>query len=167
MKITTKTKKLLADTLTPVSVYLKIRDSYPNSILLESTDFHHLENCYSFICVDPITGYTVENNKITIDAPDQSQSQIEITNRTEALTKLQEFIDSNEFDENTPDYNGYFGYTSYDAVRFFDTLDLKAENEKQAIADIRYHLYRYVIAFNHLKMRYRFAKILLIRRIQK
>ena len=61
--IITKSKKILADTYTPVSIYLKIRDVFPKSILLESTDFHHLENCYSFICMNPIADFKVINNE--------------------------------------------------------------------------------------------------------
>ena len=61
-----KTENLLADTITPVSAYLKIRDVFPNSLLLESTDFHHVENCHSFICMNPISEFLVENGEIVV-----------------------------------------------------------------------------------------------------
>ncbi|MFZ0491096.1 MAG: anthranilate synthase component I family protein, partial [Salegentibacter sp.] len=53
-KLNTTYKKLLADTLTPVSVYLKLRDKYPNSLLLESSDYHASDNSFSYICCNPI-----------------------------------------------------------------------------------------------------------------
>ena len=66
-KLTTYYKKILADTITPVSIYLKIRDKFPNSILLESSDYHGNENSFSYICCNPIASIKVEDNKINLE----------------------------------------------------------------------------------------------------
>ena len=71
-KLNTTYKKLLADTFTPVSIYLKLRDKFPNSILLESSDYHGNENSFSFICIEPVASFKVENEIITINYPDSN-----------------------------------------------------------------------------------------------
>lgn len=75
----TTSKKLLADTFTPVSVYLKIRDKFPNSLLLESSDYHANDNTFSFICFNPIANFSVAKNKIIKQYPDQSVIQLRLT----------------------------------------------------------------------------------------
>ena len=91
--ITTKSKKILADTYTPVSIYLKIRDLFPKSILLESTDFHHIENCYSFICMQPIADFSVSNNQISIKLNGLVQEKKVATN-SNVISELQDFFNS-------------------------------------------------------------------------
>ncbi len=71
-RIRTRTKKLLADTITPVSIYLRIRDIYPNSLLLESSDYHGNENSYSFICVKSIASFEIDNGVATETYPDKN-----------------------------------------------------------------------------------------------
>ena len=78
-KLVTHYKHLLADTITPVSVYLKIRDKYPNSILLESSDYHANNNSFSYVCFNPIASITVANNILTKTYPDGTTSSFEIT----------------------------------------------------------------------------------------
>ncbi len=148
--ITTKSIKMLADTYTPVSVYLKIRDVFPKSILLESTDFYHLENCYSFICMEPIADFKVANNKIHIKCKNEIFEKT-IDKPKQVIDELQEFI--NSFNTETDDYsfNGFFGYTSYNSIKHFETIKLKERPDKSSIPDLHYSLYKYVIVFNHLK----------------
>lgn len=50
----TISKKVMGDLHTPVSIYLKVRDIYPESALLESSDFHGNENSLSFISAPPL-----------------------------------------------------------------------------------------------------------------
>jgi anthranilate synthase component 1 len=77
----TNSKKLLADTFTPMSVYLKIRDKFLNSLLLESSDYHANDNSFSFICFNPIANFSVENNVITKQYPDHSIVKTDIQNK--------------------------------------------------------------------------------------
>ena len=73
-QLKTHYKKILADTITPVSIYLKIRDKYPNSILLESSDYHANDNSFSYICFNPIASIKVENEVVIQKFPDQTTS---------------------------------------------------------------------------------------------
>src|SRR5882724_11622112 len=90
-KIQTRSKKLLADTLTPVNIYLKLRDVYAGSILLESSDYHGHENSLSFICCDPIASFQVTNDEIETCYPDHSRKTVKITDRNQVMAGLDEF----------------------------------------------------------------------------
>lgn len=147
-------KKLLADTVTPVNIYLKLRDKYPQSFLLESSDYHGIENSFSFICCDPIAHIKLHNNVIEEKYPDgtyrseQLMASSNVPAIVEAFTKKFQ-VDSDEFNFF---HNGLFGYISYDAVRYFEDIEL--ENTRDSvinIPEIQYHLFRYVIAINHFK----------------
>ena len=151
-KIKTISRKLLADIITPVSIYLRIRDIYPNSLLLESSDYHGNENSYSFICMKPLAGFEADGGIVTETYPDGSKISTSISDkqvfnsRFSAFTRT--FIQA-EVQSEIP-VNGLFGYVSYDAVEYFETIELKPESDYlHKIPDIRYHLYKYVIAINH------------------
>jgi anthranilate synthase component 1 len=66
----TQTKTVLADVQTPVSIYLKVRDIYPESALLESSDFHGNENSVSMIGFNPMARFEVNNGQIRLIYPD-------------------------------------------------------------------------------------------------
>ena len=74
--LNTKYKQILADTITPVSVYLKIRDKFPNSLLLESSDYHGNDNSFSYICCNPIASIKIENETVSKNYPDGSIEKI-------------------------------------------------------------------------------------------
>jgi anthranilate synthase component 1 len=148
--IKTKTKTMLADTFTPVSIYLKIRDVFPKSVLLESTDFHHLENCYSFICANPIADFTVKNEKIYKKIKDEVVKAT-INDKTNVVDELQKFISYIKPEDKDYSFNGFFGYSSYNAVKHFETVKLQDRPDESSIPDLSYSLYKYIIAFNHFK----------------
>ena len=153
-KIRTKVKSKLADTITPVSIYLKIRDCYPNSLLLESSDYHGNENSYSFICLKPVAGFIVEKGKVSRQYPDGKESTTELKDSKSFKKQFNEFLNSFEQvgEDTSIPVNGLFGYTSYDAVQYFETLKLKAPViEDYMIPDIRYSFYKYVISINHFQ----------------
>ena len=150
-EIFTVSEKMLADTLTPVSAYLKIRDVYPRSVLLESTDFHHLENCYSFICLKPMASFTVMNDEIVTGGEKEKIIRKKIDVKTDIPNELQEYIFSFSFSGETESFNSFFGHIGYSAVRYFEDIDLEKASRKTGYPDIRFSLYKYVIAFNHLK----------------
>jgi anthranilate synthase component 1 len=146
-------KKILADTITPVSIYLKIRDKFPNSILLESSDYHANDNSFSYICCNPIASISVKNNIISQTYPDGSSKNnyVETVGVVEEIHKFtQRFkVDSNE------DFkfinNGIFGYTSYDAVKYFEDIDISKKENSVEIPEIYYAVYQNIIAINHFK----------------
>ena len=148
-RLTTRSKKLLADTLTPVNIYLKLRDVFQGSILLESSDYHGHENSLSFICCDPIASFQVKDNFIEIRYPDKSKRKEAITAKGQVLDKLDEFRQSFEADQVHAKFisSGLFGYMTYDAVRFFEDVDLNLS--ERLVPDILYKVYRYVIVVDH------------------
>jgi len=153
-KIKSNVKEILADTITPVSIYLKVRDVYPNSLLLESSDYRGNENSYSFICINPVASFIVDKGKAIQNYPDGSQVSAELKNIQSFNKYFNEFICAFEqagVSKEVP-VNGLFGYTSYDAVQYFETLKLKSPvSDKYKIPDVRYSFYKYIISINHFK----------------
>jgi anthranilate synthase component 1 len=160
IEIVTTCKKILADVFTPVGIYLRLRDRFRDTILLESTDHHAAENSYSFICVNAVGGIEItDNTKLEFKLPGQKPERVDIKNPGEVPQMLRDFI--NRYEPAQAEHKeirfaqGLFGYTTYDAVQFFDTIrlttNLSPGGEGSAIPLIRYRLYQYVIAFNHYK----------------
>ena len=152
-KLNTTYKSVLADTITPVSVYLKIRDKFPNSILLESSDYYASDNSFSYICCNPIASFKVENHQITTHFPDGSIQNDTIDDTTSVADELTQFMQ--RFEVSGPDlkfaYNGLFGFTSYDAVRYFEKITISPKESSLAIPEMYYAIYQNVIAINHFK----------------
>ena len=134
-------RKILADIITPVSIYLKVRDIYPNSVLLESSDYHTSENSYSFICLNPVASFIVERGKSIQHYPDGTEVLNDLDDVKSFNKHFNEFFCSfQQAEESTSvPVNGLFGYTSYDAVQYFETLKFKrAANREYEIPDVRY-----------------------------
>jgi len=150
INITTTTKKLLSDTVTPVGLYLKLRDQFHNSFLLESSDYHANNDNFSYICLEPIVSFVVEDQNISISGLGLDQN-IQIEKRSEVIERLQDLI--NSFNVNSKELvNGLFGYTCYDAVKYFETVDINAKKEeKHIIPEMHYSLFRYIIQIDHFK----------------
>ncbi len=147
-------KKILADTLTPVSVYLKFRELFPKSILLESSDYHGNENAYSFICIKPMICFTAEEGTITIKNHDKILKQVEVEDHHAVARELNNFFKSFQLTGDTADApaNGLFGYLSYDSVKYFEKIDITAEKkEAYAIPEVKYCFYKYILAIDHSK----------------
>lgn len=153
-KLHTKYKKFLADTFTPVGIYLKLRDRFYNCILLESSDYHGNENSFSFICCKPIATFRIDNKIVKQVFPDGKEETFFINENTNVPDLIQNF--SNRFEVDEMDFrfisNGLFGYTSYDAVRYFENIKmgLNRKADKQ-VPEVMYSIYQYVIAINHFK----------------
>lgn len=149
--LNTTYKKLLADTFTPVSIYLKIRDRYPNSLLLESSDYHGSENSFSYICCNPLASVKVENNRVKETFPDGSTKETSITKETNIPETVQNF--ARRFETTGPNFNfinqGLFGYIAYDAVKYFENIELQKKKENLEIPEIFYAVYQNIIAINH------------------
>ncbi len=144
-------KQILSDTITPVSVYLKIRDRYPNSILLESSDYHANNNSFSYICFNPIASIKVENKTIIEQYPDGTSKQTPIDPSTNVPERITAFSQRFETDSNSFKFinNGLFGYIAYDAVRYFEDIDIDQKQDALDIPEIYYAIYQNIIAINH------------------
>jgi anthranilate synthase component I len=161
-KITIKThcKKLLSDIYTPVGIYLRLRDRFRDTILLESTDYHAAENSFSFICINAIAGIEITDTRhIECKLPGQVPEKIALPRLSDTPAILWEFMQRFEIEPSSEKparaVQGLFGYTTFDAVQFFDTIRLRDREEAAAspprIPLMRYRLYQYVIAVNHFK----------------
>lgn len=152
-RINVKTKKQLADLQTPVGIYLKVRDVFAESALLESSDFHGGEDNYSFIAIDPIAKFRVEDNQINYTYPDKSIIKKELAHGEKLTDKFSDFVKEFKIEgDRSVNINGFFGYTSYDAIQYFD--DINPVNKKLNNADVPqfyYIFYRFVLIINHLK----------------
>jgi anthranilate synthase component 1 len=154
--IKTTFRKMLSDIYTPVGIYLRLRDRFRDTILLESTDYHAADNSYSFICINAIAGIEISNTRsIEFKLPGEKPERVPVTHSAEVPGMLWDFMQ--RFDvERVPEkpvnaVQGLFGYTTFDAVQFFDTIKLKSGTVTPDIPLMRYRLYQYVIAINHFK----------------
>ena len=150
-KFSVNTKEILADVLTPVAIYLKLRDVFHNSILLEGADFKAGDNQYSFICLEPIAGMKAIGNNIKINYPDKNVEDIKLEKRTEATNILSEFSKTFEpqSDMSKIPASGLFGYSTYEAVTYFEDIELPQPDSLEQIPDMLYQFYKYIVAINH------------------
>ncbi|WP_299890966.1 anthranilate synthase component I family protein [uncultured Lacinutrix sp.] len=144
-------KKILADTITPVSIYLKIRDKFPNSILLESSDYHANDNSFSYICFNPIASIKVENDNVSQKFPDGSILNNKTTNVVDHIQKFTKRFKVKSKEDFKFINNGIFGYTAYDAVKYFEDITISKKPDSLDIPDIYYAVYKNIIAINHFK----------------
>lgn len=153
-KLYTAYKKLLADTTTPVSIYLRLRDVFPNSILLESSDYHSRENSLSYVCCDPIAGISLSGDKLETYFPDGTRNQyplcdVNLKKEVSDFRKQFESSSSNDFKFIS---NGLFGYFAYETIEHFEDIKLKAKVVNgRSIPLMQYHVYRYIIVIDHFK----------------
>ncbi len=145
---------MLADVITPVSLYLKLRDKYANSILLESSDYHGDENSYSYVCCNPIATFKLKDSRLDISNPDGEAISKVLDSPKQAITELNSFMKS--FQQNNNDFkfitNGLFGYMAYDAVQYFEDVKFSDTKEDEyKIPDIVYSVYRNIMVIDHFK----------------
>lgn len=150
-KLKTTYKKLLADTITPVSVYLRLRDQFPNSLLLESSDYHASRNSFSYICCNPIASIGVEKETVTEKFPDGSELETRITADMDLPEKIHQFAQKFEVEDTGFKFinNGLFGYIAYDGVKYFEKVSLEKKAEDLKIPELFYAIYQNIIAINH------------------
>ena len=148
----TKVHRVLGDLQTPVSIYLKVRDIYPKSALLESSDFHGHENSLSFIALHPLAQFSVNRNQCTLDFPDRRQVIKDLTEAYRVEDALNEFIGCLQVEGEGSAWCGLFGYTSFDAVRYFEPIPVRESHHPENDApDICYIFYKYLIQFDHFR----------------
>lgn len=153
--ITTACEKTLADMVTPVGIYLRLRDRFRDTILLESADFHAAENSWSFIGVNAIAGFeAIDLQNIEFKLPGLPPEKLKLDRPSGLVPALNTFFERFIPSEPCvlPAAQSFFGYTSYDAVQFFDSVNFNGEKESTTASHLlRYRLYQYVIAINHFK----------------
>jgi Anthranilate/para-aminobenzoate synthases component I len=148
-KFNTISKKLLGDLHTPVSIYLKVRDIYPESALLESSDYHGDENSLSFIALRPLASIGINNSECTTTFPNGKKEVVRDTPVDECITS---FISKFEISGENKDVCGLFGYTAFDAVRYFENIPvMEAHHQDNDAPDMLYILYKYILVFDHFK----------------
>ena len=156
MKYALKTnyRKILADTTTPVSIYLRLRDTFPNSLLLESSEYHSRDNNISYICCEPIAGITLNKEQLRIVEPGAEpayKNAHEINLREEVSAFRQNFSQQTIEGINVIS-SGLFGYYTFDSVEHIEDIKLTAgTHPAREIPFMQYHVYRYVIAIDHFR----------------
>ncbi|MEM9986486.1 MAG: anthranilate synthase component I family protein, partial [Bacteroidota bacterium] len=151
--IRTQYRKLLADTFTPVSLYLRLRDHFAYPLLLESSDYHGDENPLSYLCFDPIARFEAKDGEAKLQLPDGTRETYPIEGTTALPELLSQFISRFELEGEVQfpfSANGLFGYQSYDVVRHYETVDIDTyQSPDREIPDLLYFAYRYVLVINH------------------
>ena len=149
-KIKTYRKKILADTLTPVSIYQKIRDKYSNSVLLESSDYGANDNSYAYVCFNPISSFKVYNNLIEKKYPDNSTQQTKLTKTNLVVNELDDYFKIFQTEKSDAKFfeNGLIGYINYDAVEHFENINFQAKENDIKIPEIFYAFYSNIIIIN-------------------
>ncbi|WP_205503096.1 anthranilate synthase component I family protein [Rufibacter psychrotolerans] len=150
----TQYRQLLADTVTPVGIYLQLRDKYRNCLLLESSDYHGHENSFTYICCEPIAEFKLKDSTLRQTFPDGTVEEQQLANKRDAVPLLQAY--SERFQSDTSQFgfiqNGLFGYMSFEAVQYFETLDVRQKPTAHPdLPEILYQVFRYVIAIDHFK----------------
>lgn len=153
MKLYVHTKKMLADMQTPVGIYLKIRDLYTNSVLLESSDYHGTENSFSYIGFAPVGGISVNRFLIKEEYPDGRMIETKVVDKMTVANRFDVFLKSFELIQQSTEkglINGLLGYTSYESVQYFEDVKLHArETVPGSMPGLHYVLFKYIIAINH------------------
>ena len=149
-KYTTTSKTILADLYTPVGVYMRLRDLYPQSALMESSDYHEKDNSRSFIGIEPMASVAIGHGVATITYPDGSTFQHEVNKEYRSDKAIHQLIDHIQVSGDDAKTCGLFGYTSFNAVRYFEDIPVKDETQaKNDAPDLLYILYKVVIVFDH------------------
>ncbi|WP_298879433.1 anthranilate synthase component I family protein [uncultured Polaribacter sp.] len=149
IKFKTLSKTKIADTVTPVGLYLRFRDKYANTLLLESSDYHSKDESFSFIAIDPIVSIKAENHHLSFSHKGIELENIEIGRNFNSIFEKY----SNTIDLDCPaelkSFNGLYGYTTYDSVQYFENIELNVNEAPSAIPLMQYSFYRFIIAINH------------------
>ncbi len=152
----TQHRTRLADTVTPVSAYLRLRDHYPTSLLLESSDYHRAENSFSYLCCEPLATASLSGGILSLSFPDNTSREIPLQDTRQLPGLLRDFSRSLSGDALPLKfaYQGLFGYQAYDVVRHYETVDISPyPDEARSIPDLLYHFFRFVLVFDHFHNR--------------
>ena len=148
----TNTKKILGDLHTPVSIYLKVRDTFPQSALLESSDFHAKEDSTSYLGLKPIASVEVNRGISTVKFPDGTKEERQLSDSYTISDALSSFLTEIKVEGENKEMCGLFGYTTFNCVKYTEQIQVKESKDKRNDApDMLYILYKYMLVFNHFK----------------
>ncbi|MBN1925127.1 MAG: anthranilate synthase component I family protein [Prolixibacteraceae bacterium] len=150
--ITTKIPDSVADLVTPVSIYLKIRDRFPNTLLLESSDYHGAQNSMSYICFNEIATFEVSKGIISKTFPESGKVNETISKENNVAVQLYNFLKCFNVSEIKEKgiVNGLWGYSAYDAIQYFESIKFRNRPDSESqIPEMRYAFHRYIIVINH------------------
>ena len=149
-KYQTSSKTILADLYTPVGVYMRLRDLYPQSALMECADYHDAASSRSFIGISPMASVAIGHGTVTVNYPDGTTLERQLAADFGSAEAIHALIDRIEVTGDDASVCGLFGYTSFNAVRYFEDIDVKDETQQKNDApDLLYILYKVVIVFDH------------------
>ena len=139
--------------MTPVSIYLKLRDQFSNTILLESSDYIAKDNSYAYICCNPISKFYIKKNTLYTEFPDKSHYEKKLNANSNVFSELTSFMEKfviTEKEEKNKKFmtKGLFGYMTYDSVKFFEKIEIENKSFGDDIPDIFYSLYSEIIVIN-------------------
>ena len=147
---TTQSRTILADLYTPVGVYLRLRDLYPQSVLMESSDYHRANDSRSFIGLNPIASVAIGHGEAVVCYPDGSEQRQPMSRDYTADKAIHDLTDYLHVEGDDSHYFGIFGYTSFNSVRYFEGINIKDETQdKNDAPDMLYILYKIIIVFDH------------------
>ena len=139
----------ISDTITPVGLYLRFRDTYANTLLLESSDYHSKEESFSFICIEPVLSMKADKNQFSINYKGKDIDNQKIDRNFYKLFDAYKNQIDLDCDENLKSFNGLYGYTTFDSVQYFETIKFSNPDAPSAIPEMQYSFYRFVIVINH------------------
>ena len=146
----TSSRTLLADLYTPVGIYMRLRDIYPQSALMESSDYHDSNNSHSFIGINPIASVAISHGEAVCTFPNGDTTRHEVNRDYRSDKAINAFISRFKVEGEYASYCGLYGYTSFNAVRYFEDIAVKDTTmEKNDAPDMMYILYRDIIVFDH------------------
>jgi len=146
-KTISKTK--IADTVTPVGLYLRFRDAYANTLLLESSDYHSKEESFSFIAIEPVVSIKAENHYLSISHKGVLLENKKIGRNFNSIFESYSETIALDCPSELKSFNGLYGYTTYDSVQYFENIEITVPDAPSAIPLMQYSFYRFIIAINH------------------
>ncbi len=149
-KYLTASRKVAGDLLTPVTAYLNVRDLYSQSVLMESSDYHGVENSKSFIAINPIATVSIAHGVGTMLLPDGTTQEHAISADYDAARLINDFLSQFSIEGEGSNYCGLYGFTTFNAVRYFENISIKDETQKENdAADMQYTLFKSIAVFDH------------------
>ena len=145
----TVSKKRISDTITPVGLYLRFRDKYANTLLLESSDYHSKEESFSFIAIEPVLTMKVENHDFVVSKQGKVIEKNSINKNFYSLFNNFSKSIVLDCDSTLKSFNGLYGYSTYDSVQYFENIKLNVKDAPSKIPLMQYSFYRFIIAINH------------------
>ncbi len=142
-KFNSTSKEMIGDLVMPMALYMRVREQFSQAFLLESSDHMSKENSMSFICFEPLITLSIDDGELKID-----NDPIPFNNVVDVIQTLLDEIEINGSDT-CKELNGLFGYTSYEAVQHFETIEFDSSKKEKLVPEIRYDFFRYIIVFDH------------------